>query len=70
MSQKITLTVNNIGCASCAKKIEDALSKKDGVIKVDINLSSKNVLLEYDENKVSVKDMILIIEKTGYNVEK
>lgn len=63
------LTVNKMTWASCAKRIEDALLKKDGVIKADVNLLSNSVSIKHNEDEISVKDIIITIEKAGYSVE-
>ncbi|MDD3080408.1 MAG: heavy metal-associated domain-containing protein [Paludibacter sp.] len=48
--------LNNLDCASCATKIEDNLSKTEGVKFVSINFTSSTMTIDTDDiEKVKVR---------------
>ena len=55
-------------CASCAGKIEKAVSKTDGVISAQVNFASESLLAEFDETKISPQDMGKIVGDLGYKL--
>lgn len=66
--KNITLNISGMSCAACAQRIERVLSKKDGIESSMVNLLAEKANIEYDEDKISLDEIINIIEKTGYNV--
>lgn len=45
-------TIENLGCANCASKMERAISKIEGVQSVSINFMTRKMILEADEEKI------------------
>ncbi len=68
--QKCTLTITGMHCASCANKIETALSKKNGVKNATVNFATQRATIEYETQHTSPTDLIKIVEKTGYKAEQ
>lgn len=70
--KKATLQLETLTCPSCVAKIEGALKNLDGVNAdtAKISFSSSRVRLDFDEEKVSLKDIENSITKLGYMVEK
>ena len=54
-------------CASCSQTIENVLKKTSGVTNVNVNLATEKAYITYDANKISEKELIVIINSTGYN---
>lgn len=54
-------------CASCSQTIENVLKKTSGVTNVNVNLATEKAYVTYDTNKISEKELIVIINSTGYN---
>ena len=50
----------------CANAIESALSKMEGVIEVNVNVSSEKVYVTYNPKIVSIAEMKKSIEESGY----
>lgn len=46
-----TLTLQNLGCASCADKMERRINKIDGVISASISFAAQKLFLEVEEGK-------------------
>ena len=56
-----------MSCASCSQTIENVLKKTPGVNNVNVNLATEKAYVTYDTNKISEKELIVIINSTGYN---
>lgn len=69
--KKAVIQLETLTCPSCAMKIEGALKSLAGVDKESISVSfnSSKVKLDYDEDKVSLKDIENAIIKLGYEVK-
>ena len=58
--------VKGMHCESCAKKIEDALRKFDGIKSVEVSLKDDNVKVKFDADKIQLEVILKEIEKEGY----
>ena len=65
--KKITLDITGMHCASCSTLINRGLDKKEGVISANVNLSTNKATVEYDETKLTVKDLIEVVRSKGYD---
>lgn len=63
------LQVDGMTCVSCEMRIEKALRKLDGIIKVEAMYSSSNVYVTYDANIVGLDSIIRTIEQLDYKVK-
>ena len=68
-SIKYILQVEGMTCASCEMRIENALKKLDGIVKVKAIFSSSNVYVTYDENVIGLDRIIETIERLDYAVK-
>jgi len=70
--QKATIQLETLTCPSCMQKIENGVKSLDGVDKkiIKVLFNSSKVRLEYDDEKVSIKDIENAIDKLGYEVIK
>jgi len=70
--QKATIQLETLSCPSCMQKIEGAVKSLDGVdqesLKVLFNASK--VKLNFDDEKLSLKEIEEAITKLGYEVKK
>ncbi|MEE9192149.1 MAG: copper-translocating P-type ATPase, partial [Candidatus Aerophobetes bacterium] len=69
-SERLTLKIGGMTCASCAQTIEKNLNKKKGVMKAAVNFASQTAAVSYDPALVEVEDVEKVIEDTGYEVIK
>jgi Cu+-exporting ATPase len=65
---KITLGIGGMTCAVCAKAVEKATSKLDGVEKSEVNFASEKLFVEYDSGKVRLSMIKEAVKKAGYEV--
>ena len=70
--QKATIQLETLTCPSCMQKIENGVKSLDGVDKKSLKVlfNSSKVKVEYDDEKVSIKDIENAIDKLGYEVKK
>ena len=60
-------TLENLGCANCAAKMEDEIKKLDGVNSVAVNFITTKMVLDVEDDKFDsvlnqAKDIIKSIE--------
>lgn len=70
--QKATIQLETLTCPSCAQKIENAVRSLDGVDKESLNVlfNSSKVKFNFDDEKVSIKEVESAINRLGYDVKK
>jgi Cu+-exporting ATPase len=64
---KVTLDLIGLKCAACTAAVERAVGKIPGVKSASANLATRRGTFVFDPKKVSVKDIITAIRKTGYD---
>jgi len=69
-TNKQTIRITGMHCASCAVTIEESLKKVKGVSKAVVNFATEKAYVEYDLSKTSTKDLEKAIQKAGYDVLK
>lgn len=70
--QKATIQLETLTCPSCMQKIENGVKSLDGVSKESLKVlfNSSKVRVEFDDEKVSIKEIEHVIDKLGYEVLK
>lgn len=67
-NKKTRLCVGGMTCVNCQNKIEKKLRKTEGVISASVDYNHGTAEVIFDTSKLSLKDIISIIEKQGYKV--
>ncbi len=66
---KQTFPVLNMGCASCAAKIEKTLNAhQNGILSVSVNYATATVSVEYKPSQISPEGIRQIVQKAGYDL--
>ncbi len=65
----LTIPVTGMTCASCVRRVERALSKRDGVASASVNFAAEKAAVEYDPKTTSPEDLIGVIEGAGYGTD-
>jgi len=65
---EISIKVDTL-CEKGKAKIEDALSKEEGVVAVKAHLRKKFVTINYDSTKVNKDKLVADLEKLGFKTE-
>jgi len=60
--------VKNMTCAVCAKAIERTLVKNELVSSAVVNFATEKLTVEYDNKKISEKEIKTIVTKLGYEL--
>lgn len=62
--------LGGVSCQVCVNKIEKKLNKTAGVTDAAVNFSNGKLTIEFDETQISVKNIIDIVEKLGYEISE
>jgi P-type Cu+ transporter len=60
--------IEGMTCASCVSRVEKKLASMDGVHKVDVNLATEQVSVDYIPALVNYEDLRLALEQAGYRL--
>lgn len=69
-SEKATLQLTGMHCASCAATIEESLNKVEGVSKATVNFATEKAYVEYDPSKANPQALENAVKEAGYGVLK
>jgi copper chaperone len=67
--EKATLNVQGMSCDHCVKAVEGSVGELNGVSSVKVNLKSKTVDVEFNNQEVSLDKIKETIDDQGYDVE-
>ena len=65
-TKKSTIRVDGMKCAKCSGSVEKALKATEGVEKVEVSLDRKEVVVDYDDAKVTEAKLREVINSTGF----
>lgn len=65
-TQRLTLAIYGMHCASCALIIERFLKKAPGVIQANVNFASEKAIVMYDSSAGTSDALLQTIQKAGY----
>lgn len=65
-TQTVTLSVPGMTCAACPITVKKAISKVDGVSKIDVNFDKREAVVTFDDAKTSVQKLTKATENAGY----
>lgn len=68
MDRTIRLNIDGMTCVNCQNKIEKTLNHTEGVISVSVSYNNATADIDYDKEKISLKEIIATIERLGYEV--
>ncbi len=67
--EKITVNISGMHCAACARTVEKALQKLDGVQKASVNLPMEKAYVEVQPETVGRDEILKAITDAGYGGE-
>jgi Cu+-exporting ATPase len=68
--ERISLGIAGMTCAGCAQTVESALSRADGVLKVNVSLPAETAHVEFVPSRISPRDLEEVVRESGYGVKK
>jgi Cu+-exporting ATPase len=60
------LKIEGMTCASCAKAVERASKKLQGVTEANVNFATEKLNINFESSIVDISDIKKAIEKAGY----
>jgi copper chaperone CopZ len=63
---KKTFRVPDMHCANCSMRIESIEDELPGIKEVNASYHKQNMVVEYDETKVSEDQIVAAVKKKGY----
>ncbi|WP_024973300.1 mercury resistance system periplasmic binding protein MerP [Ralstonia pickettii] len=65
-TQSVTLAVPGMTCATCPITVKHALSKVNGVSKVDVSFEKREAVVTFDDAKTNVQALTNATANAGY----
>jgi Cu+-exporting ATPase len=65
---KVTFPIHGMSCASCVKKVENALNGLEGVVRASVNFATERATVQYIPGVVSMADFRKAVKEAGYEV--
>lgn len=63
------LEIGGMHCGACAMGIQMMLSTTDGVVNSSVDYNTKKGEVEFDENKVTLDQIIKVVEELTYTAK-
>ena len=64
--QEVILQILGMHCPACVQRIENGLSKLDGIREAKVNLASKEAIVRFNSDKTNIEKIKAAIKRTGY----
>jgi Cu+-exporting ATPase len=66
---RINIPVTGMTCASCVRRVERTLSKKEGVAEASVNFAAEKASVAYDPTATSPEELVGAIRDAGYGAD-
>ncbi|MHC1739159.1 MAG: heavy metal translocating P-type ATPase [Ignavibacteriaceae bacterium] len=60
--------IEGMTCASCVRRVENAIKKIEGVGSVNVNLATENIVFSIEKEKTTVDEISKAVSDAGYNL--
>lgn len=67
-TEKTTLAIGGMTCASCVSHVEKALAEVNGIVSANVNLATERATVEFVPGIAGISDMRHAVEDAGYSV--
>jgi len=67
--ESVSIPVQGMSCASCVKKITDALNRVNGVVNASVNFATERAGVNYLPTETTIGDIVKAIRDAGYRAE-
>ncbi len=69
-SKTVIIPVTGMTCTGCEMLVEEELSKVEGIIKAKASHADKNAIVQFDDSKVDLDNIIEAINRTNYKATR
>ncbi|MBI5352953.1 MAG: heavy-metal-associated domain-containing protein [Chloroflexi bacterium] len=63
---KKTFKIPDMTCSNCAMKLESLEDTLDGVKEINASYHKQNMVIEFDDSKLTEEQIIAAVKKKGY----
>ena len=67
-TQKVSLDISSMSCASCAGGMEATLSQTPGIMQAKVNFAASKAIIEYDPHRINLQQIAKLVKEMGYSV--
>jgi len=64
--EEVVLQILGMHCPACAQRIENTLSKLEGIIEAKVNFALKEVIVRFNLDRINIEKIKATIKRTGY----
>lgn len=65
-TQTVTLSVPGMTCAACPITVKKALTRVEGVQKVEVRFEKRDAIVTFDNTKTNIRNLTKATEDAGY----
>lgn len=65
-----TLKVEGMTCQHCVRSVTQALESREGVSRAAVDLDAGRARVDYDENRVTPRELANAVAEEGYEAEE
>lgn len=65
-TETASLTVENMSCAACTRRVEQKLMSQSGVLSAHVNLATQNASIVFLPDMLSLESLVELISSSGY----
>ena len=66
--QSMRVKITGMHCANCAKNLQTALSKRDGIVEAAVDITSESADIKWNPEKVTLAEIAETVTDTGFSV--
>jgi len=64
--KKVNFQIKGMHCEACARSVEKALLREEGIVSANVNFILGKATVEFDPEKISLQKIKKVIKKAGY----
>ena len=65
-----TFIVGGMTCAACSSAVERIMNKQEAIDSASVNLTTKKLVVSYDEDKIDIPKIKELISKAGFDANE
>ena len=67
--KELKFKIEGMHCTGCSTRLQKVLNNLEGVEEAEVSLEAKQVMIKYDEDKISIEEIKEAIEDAGFKAE-
>ncbi len=66
--QTLQVDIEGMTCDACEHHVNHAVNQLEGIVKIQTSYKDANSNIQFDSTRVTIKDILIAIESTGYTI--